>query len=458
MASDTRGPLDLQFTFGPFPVSVEPLFWVSMAALGAYQGIRSAPEALAWVGVCFVCILVHELGHALSGRAFGRSSYIRLHGLGGSCHSDRELSRWRDVLVSAAGPGAGFLFGGLVVLGWHLLRPTGAFAATVYEQLKWVNFGWGVFNLLPVLPLDGGRIFAGLLGPTRRRGSYLVGTLTAVVLTALALRLEETYTALFFAYLTYQNGQAFLAEQAAPRVRKVAPVAVEPEALPRGWAALSAGELHEAGRLAHAALVAARKPAPMNAARDLLAWVALAEGDVRAALAQLEKVSPAGEARSLTWALALEAAQAPARALPHALRALEREPGDTAAALAVRLLTGEGQYEHAARLCETHAWRSPAVRDSQRASVAAAQGELALAAALHASAFESGGRAADAYAAASGHAHQGQLEQAAHWLKRALDAGFDDLEQLASAPELEPVRTVPEIAARLGAAPTARSA
>jgi Zn-dependent protease len=458
MASFARGPLDLHFNLGPFPVIIEPFFWLSMALLGAYQGIGTPLEALSWVTTGCVSILVHELGHALSGRAFGAGSYIRLHGFGGSCHSDRELSRWRDVLMSAAGPGAGFLFGGLLMLAWHWVRPTSELAHLAYGQLKWVNFGWGVFNLLPVLPMDGGRICAGLLGPTRRRASFLVSTLTAVSLTAIALAMRATYSALFFGFLTYQNAQAFLAERAAPRARKQAPAAVEPDALPRGWAALGAGELHEAGRLAHAALVGARKPAAMNAARDLLAWVALAESDARTALAHLEKVSPPADARSLSWALALEAAQAPARALPYALRAVEREPGDTAAALAVRLLVGEGRHDEAQRLCETHAWRSAAVRDSQRASVASARGEPALAAALHASAFESGGRAEDAFRAAAGHARHGQVEQATQWLKRALDAGFDDLEQLAATPELAPVREAAEIAERLGAAPTARSA
>ena len=458
MAFHARGPLDLHFTLGPFPVVIEPFFWLSMALLGAYQGIHTPLEALSWVTTGCVSILVHELGHALVGRAFGAGSYIQLHGFGGTCHSDRALSRWRDVLMSAAGPGAGFLFGGLLMLGWSQVQLNTPFAYIAYGHLLVFNFGYGFFNLLPVLPLDGGRICAGILGPTRRRATFLIGTLTAVVLTAGALASRSLFSALFLGSLAYQNAQAFLAERAAPRVRKRTPAPVEPDALPRGWTALSAGELHEAGRLAHAALVAARKPAAMNAARDLLAWVALAEGDVRAALAHLEKVSPPADARSLTWALALEAAQAPARALPHALRAVEREPGDTAAALAVRLLVGDGRHAEAERLCEAHAWKSPAARDSQRAGVAAARRELALAAALHASAFESGGRPADAFQAAAGHARQGQLEQATQWLKRALDAGFDDLEQLAATPELAPVREAPEIAGRLGAAPSARSA
>ncbi|MBF5043442.1 hypothetical protein FGE12_13675 [Aggregicoccus sp. 17bor-14] len=452
MSSRARGPLELSFNVGPFPVTVEPFFWLTTALLGASSRITTPVEAAVWAAVCFVSILVHELGHALVGRAFGARSYIRLHWMGGTCHADRALSRWRDVLMSAAGPGANFLLGGLVGLVAHVLPPTSFLGYFTYGMLQAVNFGWGLFNLLPVLPLDGGHILAGFLGPTRRRAAYFLSTVVALAVIALALHEQARFRVIFFALLALQNVQALLAEQSAPRVRRQRPAPPEPDALPRGWTALHAGQLHEAARLAGLARSAASTAEALNAARDLAAWVALAEGDAGAALRHLEKVAPPSAARALSWALAMEAAGAPERALPHALRALQQEPSDTTASLAVRLLLGQGQLEEAERACTAHAWKSAALADSQRGAVALARGQHALAAGLYAAAFGSAARAADAVQAATAHARGGQLEQAAQWLSRALDAGYEDLAQLASDPALAPVlQAAPGLAARLAA-------
>src|SRR5262245_9258768 len=68
------------------PVSVKPTFFLVMALLGYNQ--RQEPAMLiAWVAVVFVSVLLHELGHALTAKAFGGVPAIELYGLGG-------LTRW----------------------------------------------------------------------------------------------------------------------------------------------------------------------------------------------------------------------------------------------------------------------------------------------------------------------------------------------------------------------------
>ncbi|MET0403527.1 MAG: hypothetical protein ABW123_14035, partial [Cystobacter sp.] len=224
----------------------------------------------------------------------------------------------------------------------------------------------------------------------------------------------------------------------------------EPEALARAWQALREGRETEAARLGHLALSSAAPGAQSNAARDLLAWVALTEGNPRAALSHLEKVSPPQDARPFSWAMAYEAVGLPDRALAPALAALEREPSEAGVALAVRLLVKAQRMQEAERTARDFSWKSLARRDALLADIAVARGDFGAAAALFATTFETTGRAEEAYQAALNHARGAQLERATEWLKRALDAGYDDLDAMGQEPLLAPVRVAPEIAERLG--------
>ena len=78
---------DLHFRIFGFPVRVHPLFWVVTVLLGL-QGRADPFETLVWVGVVFVSILVHELGHATLERTFGGHPWITLYSFGGlaSCN------------------------------------------------------------------------------------------------------------------------------------------------------------------------------------------------------------------------------------------------------------------------------------------------------------------------------------------------------------------------------------
>ena len=218
---------------------------------------------------------------------------------------------------------------------------------------------------------------------------------------------------------------------------------------PRGWQALRSGNESEAARLGHLALSAAKPGEESNAARDLLAWVALTEGNARAAVSHLEKVQPPEAARPYSLAMAYEAAGLHERALPHALAALEKERTEAVAALAVRLLVKATRLDEAERLVRESSWKAPAKRDTLLAEVAVARADFGAAAALHASAFEAAGDAEAAYQAARNHARAGQGTQASEWLERALEAGYDDFEELGQDPVLAEARSVPEIAERL---------
>ncbi|HEX5753512.1 MAG TPA: M50 family metallopeptidase [Archangium sp.] len=446
---DSSPPFTWQFNLGRIPVLVEPNFWVMTAMFGLMGG-GSWQTMLSWVAVVFVSVLMHEIGHALMAMGLGCDvAGIRLYMGGGLTYFDRALSRWRDVAVSAAGPLTGFLFGGLMYAVYEFIPPKNYMGYVVLRQLMWVNFGWGIINLLPVPPLDGGHIARGVLGPSRQRIALWLGVLTAGAVVALALSIKAFFITFMFGMYGYQCWQALQVTRDIKPLEPVKVAEIEPDALARGWQALRSGHESEAARLGHLALSAAKPGEESNAARDLLAWVALAEGNARAAVSHLEKVQPPEAARPYSLAMAYEAAGLHERALPHALAALEKERTEALVALAARLLVKAQRLDEAERTVREFSWKAAAKRDTLLADVAVARGDFGAAAALHASVFEASGDAEAAYQAARNHARAGQGAQSSEWLKRALEAGYDDYEELARDPALAEARSAPEIAERI---------
>jgi len=353
MPPDSRSAYALQFPVGPFPVIVEPSFWI----LSVIMGWSDRPEEVAsWVAICFVSILVHELGHALVSRAFGATTWIRLYSFGGLCYSDRRHSKWRDIAVSVAGPAAGFCLGGAVLLVSQFNPPDNPFGRYCLLQAMWVNFGWGALNLLPVLPLDGGHVMANLLGEERKRLAIWVsaGVACAAAVAALVW-LKDEYVALLMGWLGLMS-----LSDASPKVRKPRPGAARDEknGVALGWTALGRGQEQEAIRLGRGALHAAENAHATAAARDLLAWATLAEGNPSLALDHLRN-SPAKLTRPLTWALVYEALELWDLALPQARAALEKEPSETSAGVLLRVLLALPDRSEAERLVREYPWKQP---------------------------------------------------------------------------------------------------
>jgi Zn-dependent protease len=157
------------FRLGSIPVRIQGLFLLTAVLLGltANAGPISVP-LLAIVVVAST--LVHELGHALVGMAYGLRPQIDLHGMGGTtswlvdpsaAQDVRErLSPFRSVVVSLAGPCFGLLLAGLAYAVDHGFRTKPALLHNVLEHAVVWNVVWSVFNLLPILPLDGGNVLA----------------------------------------------------------------------------------------------------------------------------------------------------------------------------------------------------------------------------------------------------------------------------------------------------------
>ncbi len=166
-------PLDVRLVAFGIPIRVHPSFWLGSILFGS--NLATSQLVFIWVVCAFVSILIHELGHALTAESFGWPTEIVMYFGGGQAISRRNRgdTPWRSILVSLMGPCAGFMLFGLVFL---LKRLTGLnhnmHAIDHYESgndyyfyllsavsfLSFMNLYWGLFNLLPVLPLDGGYI------------------------------------------------------------------------------------------------------------------------------------------------------------------------------------------------------------------------------------------------------------------------------------------------------------
>ncbi|MFO0890244.1 MAG: site-2 protease family protein [Isosphaeraceae bacterium] len=243
-------PYDLRFRLLDVPVRVHPIFWLVTAILGFQD--HNLPAVAIWIGCVFLSILVHEYGHALMARRFHGSPSILLYGLGGLCYSTGERTDAQRIAVLLAGPGAGFLLGVVVMLLYSaffgmsfaehlaLLGSMLGFAAdhqslfsgvtklrsettvTIYENLLWINLMWGLVNLLPIWPLDGGQIFQVVMSRTNPRSglrhSHVVSLVTAGLLAVyfLASDSDRYFRPMMFGMLAYMNYQVLQSLQKAP--------------------------------------------------------------------------------------------------------------------------------------------------------------------------------------------------------------------------------------------------
>lgn len=241
---------DLNFQVLGFPVRVHPMFWLVGLLLG-FGGGTDGIGLIIWFFALFTSILIHELGHALMIRRFGREAHIVLYAMGGlaiegrpqgsfgspwsfepySGYSPRSRTPQEQILISAAGPGIQFLLAAVVIgfvyatrghVVWHLgLIPTpeavlgGEMARNanlnhLVAILLYINIFWALMNLLPVLPLDGGQIALQLLtqadpwGGMQKALWLSVFTGGAAAVYAL-VSLKEMYIMLLFASLAVSS-------------------------------------------------------------------------------------------------------------------------------------------------------------------------------------------------------------------------------------------------------------
>lgn len=214
--------LSLQFRLFGIPIRVSLFFVVMAVLLGRNTTRGSAGMMVAWVGIVFVSVLLHELGHAFTARAFGEQPYITLHAMGGltTWRALRPLGAGRRLAVALAGPAAGIGLAVFAAIAGALFFEKGSAGRQVTTLAAAVNLFWGVLNLIPMLPLDGGSIMAAvfdLLAPGRgRRLAHYVSVATAVVAGGFALASGMFVLALICGLAVWMNVQELRVPPPAP--------------------------------------------------------------------------------------------------------------------------------------------------------------------------------------------------------------------------------------------------
>jgi Zn-dependent protease len=143
-------------TIGGFPIDVRPSFLLLLAVV--YFGFGGA-FGLVVTLIAFASIVLHELGHAVVARELGvRVATIELGFFGGAAQMEAMPRQPRhELAIAAAGPAVSLILGGIGV-GLGALTGLGALAL-----VGWINLVLAGFNLIPALPMDGGRILRALL-------------------------------------------------------------------------------------------------------------------------------------------------------------------------------------------------------------------------------------------------------------------------------------------------------
>ncbi len=163
-------------TIAGIPIRVHATFfvflvWFAGMSVARGGGLGEALGSVGFILAAFACIVLHEFGHALTGRRFGVvTKDITLLPIGGVARLDRMPRRpQEEVAVALAGPAVNVLIVGLLLL--YMRFAPGSYDLTdprLYErsfaaQLFGFNALVTVFNLIPAFPMDGGRVFRALL-------------------------------------------------------------------------------------------------------------------------------------------------------------------------------------------------------------------------------------------------------------------------------------------------------
>jgi stage IV sporulation protein FB len=203
---------DLHFSVFGIPVRVHPLHWLTALYIAwtPSEPIMTLVKVLCVV----VSILIHELGHALCLRYFHYPSEIVLHGFGGYATSTR-LSTWRSVLVSFAGPFAQIVFWSFLLIIWivalanRLQWADSTIGDDLMLFLTFTNVGWAILNLMPILPLDGGRIVEAIVNGYLPRFAPVLTLRTSILAAALlayaACQIDDRWLLFMFIYLCFTN-------------------------------------------------------------------------------------------------------------------------------------------------------------------------------------------------------------------------------------------------------------
>ena len=161
--------------------------WIALPFLMVASSNANIGLGLAWMGIVFVSVLLHEYGHALAGTSCGVKTHsITLGMLGGvALLENKQRTVKQDLWITVAGP----LVNVVLWLGCTVLLTRLIMVGQDAAWMEWLavtaylNWWLLLFNLIPAFPMDGGRILHGLLllaGQSRWKALYVVSVVACI--------------------------------------------------------------------------------------------------------------------------------------------------------------------------------------------------------------------------------------------------------------------------------------
>ncbi len=162
------------------------LGWIAVSHWMQYQSLLPTLTGVAFILALFVCVVLHEYGHALTARRFGIGTKdITLLPIGGMARLERIPEKPnQEFWVALAGPAVNVVIAALLAAYLFLtghFQPVPQIGLThgvFLERVMFANLFLVGFNLIPAFPMDGGRVLRALLA---KRMEYARATRIAAV-------------------------------------------------------------------------------------------------------------------------------------------------------------------------------------------------------------------------------------------------------------------------------------
>lgn len=205
------------------------LLWFGKVSSDQGQGFL---DGVVLMLLLFGCVVLHELGHALTARRYGvETREIVLYPFGGVARMDRIPPGKAELVIALAGPAVNLVLAALLGIALLALRADTPDAplkivteGAIVWQLLYVNLSLFVFNLIPAFPMDGGRVLRAALaiglGETRATNiAAAIGQVLALGFAAVALLTGQPVLLLiaFFVFVGAGQEAAFQRSRAAVR-------------------------------------------------------------------------------------------------------------------------------------------------------------------------------------------------------------------------------------------------
>ena len=151
---------------------IEVRIHLSFLLLLAFFWVQSGTfESVLFILILFVCVVLHEFGHAFAARAFGiRTRDITLYAIGGVARLNRIPDKpWQELIVAIAGPLVNVVIAAALSFVTHVTADFQQFDQLESPRIELLvkvaraNVFLVIFNLIPAFPMDGGRILRALL-------------------------------------------------------------------------------------------------------------------------------------------------------------------------------------------------------------------------------------------------------------------------------------------------------